>query len=98
MLTRLFTVPKGRIEIAGHVLATHPLRALASLGHWPAAARVAALLHDPIWDVRRQAALGLRAIGAPGTIYLRRLRDSDDLVAAAVARYALDLAAAGATA
>ncbi len=74
------------------------LRALASLGHWPAAARVAALLHDPIWDVRRQAALGLRAFGAPGTIYLRRLRDSDDLVAAAVARYALDLAAAGATA
>ncbi len=32
LLTRLFTVPKGRIAIAGHVLATHPLRALASLG------------------------------------------------------------------
>ncbi len=74
------------------------LRALASLGHWPAAARVAALLHDPAWDVRRQAALCLRAFGAPGVIYLRRLRDSDDLVAAAVARYALDLAAAGASA
>jgi HEAT repeats len=74
------------------------LRALASLGHWPAAQRVAALLHDPAWDVRRQAALCLRALGAPGMIYLRRLRDSEDLVASAVARYALDLAAAGATA
>ncbi len=73
------------------------LRALASLGHWPAAQRVAGLLHDPAWDVRRQAALCLRALGAPGLIYLRRLRESDDPVASAVARYALDLAAAGAT-
>lgn len=74
------------------------LKALASLGHWPAAGRVAALLHDPAWDVRRQAALCLRALGAPGMIYLRRLRDADDSVAAAVARYALDLSAAGASA
>ena len=73
------------------------LRALASLGHWPAARRVAALLHDGTWDVRRQAALCLRAFGAPGTIYLRRLRESDDQVASAVARYALDLDASGAT-
>lgn len=74
------------------------LRSLASLGHWPAAARVAALMHDVAWDVRRQAALCLRAFGPPGFIYLRRLRESDDLVASAVARYALDLAAAGASA
>ncbi len=74
------------------------LRALSSLGHWPAAGRVAALLHDPAWDVRRQAALCLRAFGAPGLIYLRRLRDSNDQVASAVARYALDLSSAGASA
>ncbi|MEP7118139.1 MAG: HEAT repeat domain-containing protein [Acidobacteriota bacterium] len=74
------------------------LRALASLGHWPAARQVAGLLHDTTWDVRRQAALCLRALGAPGMIYLRRGRESDDLVASAVARYALDLDAAGASA
>ena len=47
------------------------------------------------WDVRRQAALCLRAFGPPGLLFLRRLRDSNDAVAAAVARYALDLAANG---
>lgn len=71
------------------------LRALSGLVHWPAAAAVAALLHDGAWDVRRQAALTLRAFGPPGLLFLRRLRDSPDHVAAAVARYALDLSAAG---
>lgn len=74
------------------------LRALGSLAHWPAASRVAQLVHDPVWDVRRQAALCLRAFGGPGAIFLRQLRHSDDRVAASVARYALDLSAIGATA
>jgi hypothetical protein len=74
------------------------LKALGALGHWPAAPKVAALVHDPVWDVRRQAALCLRALGAPGAIFLRQLRGSDDPVAASVARYAIDLAAVGATA
>lgn len=74
------------------------LRALGGLAHWPAAPRVAALVLDPVWDVRRQAALCLRALGAPGAIYLRQLRGSHDPVAASVARYALDLSAVGATA
>ena len=52
------------------------LRALAGLGHWPAAPTVARRLHDTAWDVRRQAALTLRAFGPPGLIFLRRLRDS----------------------
>ena len=52
-------------------------------------------LHYAAWDVRRQAAHTLRAFGPPGLIFLRRLRDGDDQVASAVARYALDLAAAG---
>lgn len=71
------------------------LRALAGLGHWPAAPRVAALVRDPVWDVRRQAALCLRAFGPPGLIFLRQLRHSSDPVSSSVARYALDLAAVG---
>jgi len=71
------------------------LRALAGLVHWPAAPAVARRLQDGAWDVRRQAALTLRAFGPPGLLFLRRLRDADDPVASAVARYALDLAAAG---
>lgn len=69
------------------------LKALGALAHWPSAPRVAPLVHDPVWDVRRQAALCLRALGAPGLIFLRRLRQSDDPQASAVARYALDLVA-----
>ena len=74
------------------------LRALGGLAHWPAASRVARLVHDPVWDVRRQAALCLRAFGAPGAIFLRQLRHSDDPVASSVARYALDLTALGTSA
>jgi len=73
------------------------LKALAGLAHWPAAAQVARLVHDPEWDVRRQAALCLRALGAPGAIFLRQLRGSSDAVASSVARYALDLSALGTT-
>ncbi len=74
------------------------LKALGGLSHWPAAPKVARLVLDPVWDVRRQAALCLRALGAPGTLFLRQLRVSDDLVASSVARYALDLATVGARA
>ncbi len=74
------------------------LRALGGLSHWPAAPRVARLVHDPVWDVRRQAALCLRAFGAPGAIFLRQLRLSDDPLASSVARYALDLTSVGASA
>lgn len=87
-ITRALGDPDPAVRIAA-------LRALAGLTHWPVAPTVARLLHDAAWDVRRQAALTLRAFGAPGLIFLRRLRDSSDPVAAAVARYALDLAAAG---
>ena len=88
----------GALDDAEPSVRIAALRALAGLTHWPAAARVAHLLHDGAWDVRRQAALCLRAFGPPGILFLRRLRDSDDVMAAAVARYALDLAAAGASA
>jgi hypothetical protein len=91
----------GLLQIVAGLDDTQPavrlaaLRALAGLGHWPAAPIVARRLHDPAWDVRRQAALTLQAFGSPGLIFLRRLRDADDPMASAVARYALDLAAAG---
>ncbi len=92
----------GLTRIVGALDDPHPtvrlaaLRALAALAHWPAAAAVARRVHDEAWDVRRQAALALRTFGPPGYIFLRRIREgADDPVAAAVARYALDLAAAG---
>lgn len=74
------------------------LKALGGLAHWPSAPRVAELVHDPAWDVRRQAALCLRDLGAPGHIFLRRIRESDDPQASSVARYALDLVTVGGTA
>lgn len=86
------------LDDAEAVVRQAALRALGGLAHWPAASRVARLVHDPVWDVRRQAALCLRAFGAPGTIFLRQLRHSGDPAAASVARYALDLAAVGASA
>jgi HEAT repeat protein len=89
------TLIAGALDDAQPAVRLAALRALAGLGHWPAAPAVARRLHDTAWDVRRQAALTLRAFGAPGLIFLRRSRDGDDLVASAVARYALDLAAAG---
>jgi hypothetical protein len=44
---------------------------LARLSYWPAATAVEPLLSHPSWDVRRQAALTLLALDAPGTILLR---------------------------
>ena len=89
------TVVVAALDDAHPAVRLAALRALAGLTHWPAAAAVARRMHDSAWDVRRQAALTLRAFGPPGLIFLRRLRHDDDQVAAAVARYALDLAAAG---
>jgi hypothetical protein len=86
------------LDDADAVVRQAALRALGALAHWPAASRVAGLVHDPVWDVRRQAALCLRAFGAPGAMFLRQLRGADDPVASSVARYALDLTAVGASA
>jgi HEAT repeat protein len=67
------------------------VRGLGRLEYWPAAARVARLLRDPVWVVRREAALTLRALGATGTLLLRRALSDDDGFARAVARQVLDL-------
>jgi HEAT repeat protein len=70
---------------------TEAARALGALGHWPAASRLAAALRDPAWIVRRESALSLRALGAPGLLFLRRALCDKDEFAADMARQALDL-------
>ena len=68
--------------------------ALARLRHWPAAASLAQLLHDPAWDVRYAAGLSLRALGGPGLLFLRRSTTDADAFAAEMATHVLDLPAA----
>jgi HEAT repeat protein len=65
--------------------------ALGKLGHWPAASHLAPLLRDHAWIVRRDAGLALRALGAPGLLYLRRSLTDIDHFAADMARQVLDL-------
>jgi len=43
---------------------------LATLSYWPGAAAVEPLLDHPLWEVRKQAALTLLALGASGSILL----------------------------
>ena len=66
--------------------------ALGTLGHWPAAAAVARLLHDADWEVRIAASVALQRLGAPGELLLRRARDGAPGVGAEVARQVLDVA------
>jgi hypothetical protein len=65
--------------------------ALGHLGHWPAGARIAGCLRDGDWEVRRQAALALRALGAVGTVLLRRAAKDEDRFSRDMATLALDL-------
>jgi hypothetical protein len=44
---------------------------VGQLAFWPGAVDVEPLLHHESWDLRKQAALTLLALGAPGTILLR---------------------------
>jgi HEAT repeat protein len=64
---------------------------LGHLGHWPAAAALAAALRDPSWDVRRGAGLALSALGAPGELFLREALTDQDRFAADMARQILEL-------
>lgn len=77
------------------------VRAMAAHGlgrmqHWQAASQLAEALRDSTWRVRRDAALALRAIGAPGALFLRRALKGDDAFAADMAQQILDLPAAAA--
>ena len=66
---------------------------LGRMQHWPAASQLAESLRDRTWHVRRDAALALRAIGAPGVLFLRRALKGDDPFAADMAQQTLDLPA-----
>jgi hypothetical protein len=66
---------------------------LGRMGHWPAAPQLAPRLRDAAWIVRREAGLALRALGAPGALYLRRYVGDADRFAADMARQVLDLPA-----
>jgi HEAT repeat protein len=65
--------------------------ALGRLGHWPAAPAIAARLRDPVWVVRRDAALALRGLGPAGELLLERALRDEDGFARDMARQTLDL-------
>ena len=78
-----------------------PVRAAAAHGlgrmnHWQAGSQLAESLRDSTWRVRRESAFALRAIGAPGALFLRRALKGDDAFAADMAQQILDLPAAAA--
>jgi hypothetical protein len=73
-------------------------RALGVLERREAAPRLAGMLRDAVWDVRVEAGLALRALGATGRLYLRRALDDHDPFAADMARQVMDLPASVSTA
>jgi hypothetical protein len=70
---------------------------IGRMQYWEGASRLAESLCDKTWRVRREAALALRAIGAPGALFLRRALKGEDRFASDMAQQILDLpeAAAG---
>jgi HEAT repeat protein len=72
--------------------------ALGRMQHWQSASQLAECLRDSSWQVRREAGLALRAIGAPGALFLRRAIKGDDRFASDMAQQVLDLPEAAATA
>jgi hypothetical protein len=78
-----------------------PVRAAAAHGlgrmrYWQGAAQLADTMHDRTWRVRREAALALRSIGAPGVLFLRRALKGNDPFAADMAQLIMDLPEAAA--
>lgn len=71
-------------------------QSLGRMHHWQAASQLAERLRDSAWRVRRGAGLALRALGAPGALFLRRALNSDDKFAADMAQQVLDLPSAAA--
>ena len=73
---------------------TAAAKSLGRMQYWRAGSQLAERLRDSAWRVRKEAGLALRAIGAPGTLFLRRATKSDDRFAADMAHQVLDLPAA----
>jgi hypothetical protein len=71
--------------------------ALGRMRYWQAGSLLAERLRDQRWVVRRDAGLALRALGAAGTLLLRKALKGDDRFAADMAEQVLGLpeAAAG---
>jgi HEAT repeat protein len=69
-------------------------KSLGRMQYWQAASQLAERLRDSAWRVRKEAGLALRAIGAPGTLFLRRAMKGDDRFAADMAQQVLDLPSA----
>jgi HEAT repeat protein len=88
-LTELLKDPDAGVRAAA-------ARGLGRMQHWQAASQLAEGLRDTAWQVRREAGLALRAIGAPGALFLRRALKGDDAFAADMAQLVLDLPAAAA--
>ena len=65
---------------------------LGKLSFWSGAAAVEALLGHPSWEIRKQAAMTLLALGAPGSVLLRADAPGDG-PAAEMALHALQLQA-----
>ena len=66
-------------------------RGLGRLEHWASAAALLPLLGDSAWLVRRETALALTAMGAPGSLILRTAVQGRDRFAADIAAQALGL-------
>ena len=88
-LTELLKDPDSLVRAA----AAH---GLGRMQHWPAASQLAECLRDSTWRVRRDAGLALRALGAPGALFLRRALKGNDPFAADMSQQVLDLPAAAA--
>ena len=86
-LTELLEDPDSLVRAA----AAH---GLGRMQHWPAASQLARCLQDSTWRVRRDAGLALRALGAPGALFLRRALKGNDPFAADMSQQVLDLPAA----
>jgi HEAT repeat protein len=86
-LTELLADPDSLVRAA----AAH---GLGRMQHWPAASQLAECLRDSTWRVRRDAGLALRALGAPGALFLRRALKGNDPFAADMSQQVLDLPAA----
>lgn len=81
-LVQLLADPDAGVRVAA-------AEGAGELGHWPAAPVLAAALGDGHWAVRSAAAVALRRLGPPGTVYLRRAAGSRDAVGAEIARQVL---------
>jgi HEAT repeat protein len=86
VLNELLRHPEAAVRAAA-------ARAFGKLGEWPSAPALARALRDSDWDVRLAAGLGLRSLGSPGILLLRRSLTDEDKFAREMARQVLEIPA-----